>query len=166
VSGPPVKLVPQSDNFLKGEEAVRFLIGSCIVFALTGVLCAQTRDDLLSAKVDEAVTHLRQKQKIPGTNLAVVRDGKIIKVASYGLASVELNVPVKPETIFPAASLTKQFTATAVMLLVEEGKVGLDDSITKYFPEAPATWKPITIRHLLSHGSVPISVEKCKGVFS
>ena len=99
---------------------MRFLIGSCIVFALTGVLCAQTRDDLLSTKVDEIVTQLRQQQRIPGTSLAVVRNGKIIKVASYGLANVELNVPVKPETIFPAASLTKQFTATAVMLLVEE----------------------------------------------
>jgi len=132
---------------------VRVLIGICVIFALTGALCAQTPDDLLSTKVDEAVARLRQQQKIPGTSLAVVRDGKIIKVASYGLANVELNIPVKPETIFRAASLTKQFTATAVMLLVEEGKVGLDDSITKYFPEAPATWKPVTIRHLLSHTS-------------
>jgi hypothetical protein len=80
VSGPPAKLVPQSDNSLKGEETVRFLIGSCIALALTGVLCAQTRDDLLSAKVDEVVTHLRQKQKIPGTSLAVVRGSKLPKI--------------------------------------------------------------------------------------
>jgi CubicO group peptidase (beta-lactamase class C family) len=60
-------------------------------------------------------------------------------------------VAVKPETIFQSGSVGKQFTATAIMMLVEEGKIGPDDSITKYFPEAPASWKPVTVRPLLSH---------------
>jgi CubicO group peptidase (beta-lactamase class C family) len=60
-------------------------------------------------------------------------------------------VPVKPETIFQSGSVGKQFTATAVMMLVEEGKIGLDDSLPKYFPDAPASWKKVTVRELLSH---------------
>jgi CubicO group peptidase (beta-lactamase class C family) len=64
---------------------------------------------------------------------------------------VELQVAVKPETIFQSGSMGKQFTATAIMMLVEEGKIGLDDPLTKYFPEAPAAWKQVTIRELLSH---------------
>ncbi len=67
------------------------------------------------------------------------------------MANVELQVPVKPETIFQSGSVGKQFTATAVMMLGEEGKVGLDDPLTKYFPDAPAVWKQVTIRELLSH---------------
>lgn len=67
------------------------------------------------------------------------------------MANVELQVPVKPETIFQSGSVGKQFTATAVMMLVEEGKIGLDDPLTKYFPDAPAAWKQDTIRELLSH---------------
>jgi CubicO group peptidase (beta-lactamase class C family) len=67
------------------------------------------------------------------------------------MANVELQVAVKPETIFQSGSVGKQFTATAVMMLVEEGKIGLDDPLTKYFADAPAAWKQVTIRGLLSH---------------
>lgn len=132
----------------------RFALVGFLSASLAGSLFAQTAgDDALSKKVDEAVTALRRDMKIPGTSVAVVRDGRVIKAKGYGLANIELNVPVTPETVFQAGSIGKQFTATAIMMLVEEGKVGLDDSITKYFPEAPLTWKPITIRHLLTHTS-------------
>ena len=79
------------------------------------------------------------------------RNGEPVRAQGFGFSNVELQVPVKPETLFQSGSVGKQFTATAVMMLVEEGKISLDDSITKYFPEAPATWKPVTVRHLLSH---------------
>ncbi len=92
-----------------------------------------------------------QRQHIPGLALVVLRAGKIVRADGFGLANVELQVPVKPETIFQSGSVGKQFTATAVMMLVEERKIGLDDSITRYFADAPATWKDITIRELLSH---------------
>jgi CubicO group peptidase (beta-lactamase class C family) len=62
-----------------------------------------------------------------------------------------LHVPVKPETIFHSGSVGKQFTATAVMMLLEEGKLSLDDPLTRFFPEAPHSWKDVKIRHLLSH---------------
>jgi CubicO group peptidase (beta-lactamase class C family) len=107
-----------------------------------------------SAKsVDDYIQSEMRQQRIPGLALGVYRDGKIIKAQGYGLANVELNVPVRPETIFQSGSVGKQFTATAVMMLVEQGKLSLDDSITKYFPDAPASWQNIKIRNLLSHTS-------------
>ena len=130
------------------------IFNAAILVLLTSLVSAQSRsDDPLSLKVDEAVTGLMREQKIPGDSLAVVRDGKVVKATGYGLANVELNVPVTPQSIFQSGSVGKQFTATAVMMLVEEGKVGLDDSITKYFPEAPQAWKAVTIRHVLTHTS-------------
>lgn len=92
-----------------------------------------------------------QKQHIPGLSLLVSRGGEIVRAEGFGFANVELQVPVKPETVFQSGSVGKQFTATAVMMLVEEGKVALDDPLTKYFPDAPATWKEVTVRELLSH---------------
>lgn len=91
------------------------------------------------------------RQHIPGVSVLVSRNGEIVRAEGFGLSNVELQVPVKPETLFQSGSVGKQFTATAIMMLVEEGKVGLDDSITKYFPDAPTTWKPVTVRNLLSH---------------
>lgn len=106
-----------------------------------------------SAKVDAYVRGEMQKERIPGLALGVYREGKIVKAEGYGLASVEWDVPVKADTIFQSGSVGKQFTATAVMILVEEGKVGLDDPVQNYFLDAPDTWKNIKIRNLLSHTS-------------
>src|SRR5882672_8228402 len=107
---------------------------------------AQTTD-----AVDQFVKDEMDKQHIPGLALLVSRNGQPIRQQGYGLSNVELQVPVKPETIFQSGSVGKQFTATAVMMLVEEGKVGLEDPLTKYFPDAPVTWKKVTVRELLSH---------------
>lgn len=92
-----------------------------------------------------------QHEHIPGLALLVSRDGKIVLAKGYGWSNVELQVPVKPETVFQSGSMGKQFTATAVMMLVEEGKIGLDDPIAKYFEGAPESWNDVTIRELLSH---------------
>jgi CubicO group peptidase (beta-lactamase class C family) len=110
-------------------------------------------DDPPSVQVDAAVEAQRLAQKIPGVALAVCREGKIIKASGYGLANVELNVPVTPETIFQTGSVGKQFTSMGVMMLVEERKIGLDDKLTKYIPESPAIWNEVTIRRLLTHTS-------------
>jgi CubicO group peptidase (beta-lactamase class C family) len=105
----------------------------------------------ISAKVDEYIKAEMQKQRIPGLSLAVIKDGQIILAKGYGLANVEHQVPVKPETIFQSGSVGKQFTATAVMILVEDGKIALDDKIGKYLDGAPESWKSVTVRHLLTH---------------
>jgi CubicO group peptidase (beta-lactamase class C family) len=106
-----------------------------------------------STKVDAYVRGEMQREQIPGLALGVYRDGKIVKAEGYGIANLEWDVPVKADTIFQSGSVGKQFAATAVMMLVEEGKVGLDDPIQKYFPDAPETWKGIKVRNLLSHTS-------------
>lgn len=111
------------------------------------------RDSALGSRVDAYVDSQLKAQRIPGIGLGVMRDGHIVKARGYGLANVELNVPVTAETIFQTGSVGKQFTATAVMMLVQDGKLRLDDRISRYFPEAPAAWRDITVRHLLTHTS-------------
>lgn len=104
-------------------------------------------------KVDDYVQAQLRKQGIPGLSIAVVRGGEVVKAKGYGLSNVELNVAASPETIYQSGSVGKQFTATLVMMLIQEGKLGLDDPVSKYIAEAPAAWKGITVRHLLTHTS-------------
>ena len=129
------------------RRARNFLFVSCL-FTCTTLAVAQSS---LDSAVADYVKAEMERQHIPGLALLVTRDGKIIRSEGFGLANVELQVPVKPETIFQSGSVGKQFTATAVMMLVEAGKIGLNDSLTKYFPEAPPSWKNVTVRELLSH---------------
>jgi D-alanyl-D-alanine carboxypeptidase len=103
--------------------------------------------------VDDYIQKSMARQHIPGLSLVVVKDGEIRKIRGYGLASLELNVPVKPETVYELASTTKPFVAMATMMLVQDGKITLDDRISKYVKGTPDSWKNITIRHLLSHTS-------------
>jgi len=103
------------------------------------------------ASIDAYIQSEMQRRHIPGLSLLVARDGHVVRAQGYGFSNVELQVPVKPETVFQSGSVGKQFTATAVMMLVEEGKIHLDDSITNYFKDAPAAWHQVTIRELLSH---------------
>jgi len=109
--------------------------------------------DGVAAKLDEYMQAEMKTQQIPGVSLAVIKNGQIILAKGYGFANVEHQAPVKPETIFQSGSMGKQFTATAVMILMEEGKLALEDKLSKYFPDAPETWSNITIRHLLTHTS-------------
>ena len=129
------------------------LLALLLLSALPGLAQQSPKDESLSAQVDEVVRVQMREQNIPGVSLAVMRDGKVIKATGYGLASLELKVPVTPQMVFHGGSLSKAFTAAAVMMLVEEGKVGLDDKISKYLPEAPPAWDKVTVRHLLTHTS-------------
>ncbi|MBC8065544.1 MAG: beta-lactamase family protein [Chlorobia bacterium] len=104
-------------------------------------------------QVDEIVERAIKGQKIPGVAVMVLREGKPIKTKGYGFANLEHRVPVKPETIFQSGSVGKQFTSTLVMMLVEEGKMKLEDPISKHFPEAKGAWNGVRLRHLLSHTS-------------
>lgn len=122
----------------------RAVIATCVLLACSAL--AQTADP-----VDQYIHGEMQKRQIPGLALLVIRDGQIVKSQGYGYSNVEHQVPVKPETIFQSGSVGKQFTATAVMMLVEEGKLSLDDPLTKFFPDAPPAWKNVKVRHLLSH---------------
>jgi CubicO group peptidase (beta-lactamase class C family) len=103
--------------------------------------------------VDRFVLAEMQRQKVPGVAIGVLSKGEVAAAKGYGDSNVELAVPVTAQTVFQSGSVGKQFTAVAVMLQVEDGKLALDDSITKYLPDAPASWRPITVRHLLTHTS-------------
>src|SRR5262249_33049986 len=102
-------------------------------------------------KVDAYLRAGMEKRHIPGGSGAVVRDGQVTLAKGYGLANVELSAPAGADTVYELASVTKQFTATAIMMLVEEGKVGLEDPVTKLLPELPSAWSGVTLRHLLTH---------------
>lgn len=87
----------------------------------------------------------------PGAAIIVIKEGKVLFRKGYGLADLELNVPVKPEMVFRLASVTKQFTAVAILMLAEQGKLSLADDIHRFLPDYPASAKPITIERLLNH---------------
>src|ERR1700730_12545477 len=126
----------------------------CVVVC-GGVLAAPARDlppEQMSA-IDRYVDAEMRREHVPGIAVGIYNRGEILLAKGYGLANVELNVPVKAETVFQYGSVGKQFAATAIMMLVEEGKVGLDDSIVKYFPNAPQSWQAIRVKNLLSHTS-------------
>ncbi len=116
-----------------------------MLFAATVPAQADKTDDFIKAEM--------QRQNIPGLSLAVIKDGRIIKAEGYGLANIKLKIPARPETVYRIASVSKQFIATGIMLLVQEGQLNLDDPIGKYLEGTPATWKGITIQHLLTHTS-------------
>jgi CubicO group peptidase (beta-lactamase class C family) len=92
----------------------------------------------------------------PGCALGVYRDGEIIYAKGYGLANIEENVPITPQTVFDIGSISKQFTAASVLLLEKEGKLRLDDDVRKYIPELPdysESRQKVTILQLLNHTS-------------
>jgi CubicO group peptidase (beta-lactamase class C family) len=104
-------------------------------------------------QVDDYVERQMKRQHVAGLSLAVLKQGRVIKAEGYGFASLELHVPATRETVYEIGSVTKPLTATAIMVLVEDGKLGLDDTITNYLPGLPTSWAGVTIRHLLTHTS-------------
>lgn len=89
----------------------------------------------------------------PGAAIAVVRDGQPIHVKGYGMANVEWNIPIQADTVFRLASVTKQFTTTAIMMLAEQGKLSPQDALTQYLPKYPTSGHHITLHHLMTHTS-------------
>ena len=124
---------------------MKLLPATLVLATLTGVAYADAVDDYINSEIT--------RQHIPGLALAIMQHGQLIRAQGYGFANLEHHVPVHPDTVFETGSVGMQFTAAAVMLLVEDGKLQLDDPVRKYLPAAPRNWAPITIRHLLNHTS-------------
>ena len=125
------------------------------VSALTGGHCfAQKRipDQPIAVQADKYLNDLVRQGRFSGSVL-IARDGKVLLSRGYGMANLEYGIPNTPQTKFLLASLTKQFTAMAIMLLQERGQLDVNDSVCEYFPQCPATWQPVTLRHLLNHTS-------------
>jgi len=104
-------------------------------------------------KLDDAILAEMKRSHTPGISIAVVKNGKIIREQGYGFADLENQVKVTPATVFQSGSVGKTFTAALVMLLAQDGKLSLDDPISKHLANTPKAWEGITIRHLLSHTS-------------
>lgn len=121
-----------------------------ILFVIAAMLSAgAARADLL----DDAISAEMKRRHIPGVAVLVIKDGKIVRERGYGLANVEHGVAVTPKTVFQSGSVGKQFTAALVMLLAEDGKLKLDDPVSRHLADTPKAWEGITIRHLLTHTS-------------
>jgi CubicO group peptidase (beta-lactamase class C family) len=103
--------------------------------------------------IDDYIARQMQQLRLPGLAIALVRGGTVETLRTYGKANLELDTPVTRDTVFELGSLTKQFTAMAVMMLVEGGRLRLDDSVALHLPEVPETWRAITVRQLLTHSS-------------
>jgi CubicO group peptidase (beta-lactamase class C family) len=117
----------------------------CALLLLPAAALADRVDDVVRAQIAE--------RHVPGASIAVVRNGRLVKAAGYGMANLEVGAKARKDSVYEIGSITKQFTATLVMMLVEEGRVSLDGSIRKYLPDAPGDWSDVTVRHLLTHTS-------------
>ena len=127
----------------------------CLAFAAAGGAQTKPAGDDLQARVDERLGAAVKANQFSGAVL-VARDGRVLVSKGYGMANFETETPNTPQTIFRLGSITKQFTATAILMLQEQGKLSVQDSICKYVADCPAAWQPITLHHLLSHtGGVP-----------
>jgi CubicO group peptidase (beta-lactamase class C family) len=124
--------------------SVRFIVLMCAAL-LASPAAADPVDDVVGRYMDAS--------HIPGVAVAVLRDGQVIKLAGYGRANLEWDSPVTPDTPFQTASASKIFAGVVLMRLVEQGLVGLDDPISRYFDGAPESWNGITVRQLASHMS-------------
>jgi D-alanyl-D-alanine carboxypeptidase len=109
-------------------------------------------DDILIQTIDKLVRE-NYKPNEPGAAVIVVRDGEVIYRQGQGMANLELGVPIEPDMVFRLGSVTKQFTAVAILMLAEQGKLAVHDPITKFLPDYPTHDHTITIEHLLTHTS-------------
>jgi CubicO group peptidase (beta-lactamase class C family) len=106
----------------------------------------------MSKQFDKLLSNYDQADG-PGATALVYKEGKVLYRKALGLANLELDIPMKPENVFELGSITKQFTAVSILMLMEQGKLSLDDEITKYLPDYPTHEKTITVHHLLNHTS-------------
>jgi CubicO group peptidase (beta-lactamase class C family) len=128
------------------------LIAARSLFSFLGIILVVSPAWAAAEQVDRFIREYIAKKQIPGVALLVCSEGKTLLAHGYGVANLEHRVPVKPGTVIQSGSTGKQFTAMAVLMLVEEGKLDLDDPVRKHL-SVPAAWQRITVRHLLTHTS-------------
>ncbi len=132
---------------------IRKYLLTCLILCSTAALVsAQTLPATTTKKIDSLFKQWDNNTS-PGYAIGVVRNDSLIYAKGYGMANLEYNIPITPETIFHMASVSKQFTAFSIVLLAQQGKLNLDDDIRKYLPWFPDLKVKITIRNLLNHTS-------------
>lgn len=128
------------------------IVGVIFLF-MTGRSYTQTIHPNLLEKIDSLAWSSMENYKIPGMAVGIIDAGDLVKIKGYGYADVQNSAPVIDSTSFELASLTKQFTATAIVLLQQKGKLSVDDYLYEYVPETPEAWKGIKLKHLIWHTS-------------
>lgn len=128
-------------------------VGLVALAVLTAGALSVTAQPGQQPHVDSIVQRSIDAKQIPAAGIAVVRDGKVVLAKGYGAAGVETQTLANEDTAFQIASLTKQLTATGILLLAEDGKITLEDTLGKYVPDVAAHWSAITIRQLLNQVS-------------
>lgn len=143
-------------SVLKGSPALEraaALVAICALLASSpSAQSAAPTTPEIRTKVEEYINAAVRVNGFSGSIL-VAKNGQPVVSKGYGMANIELAVPNTPQTVFRLGSITKQFTAMAIVILQERGKLRVSDPICKYLTECPAAWQPITIRHLLTHTS-------------
>jgi D-alanyl-D-alanine carboxypeptidase len=133
---------------------LHMLVAMLVIFASASVsLAAPPSDSEILSKVDAIAADYMQRPGAVGLSIGVARKGEIIVAKAYGLADAEFDVPADKDTMFRIGSVTKQFTAAAIMRFVEQGKLSLDDELSKFLPDFPLQDNTVTIRQLLNHTS-------------
>src|SRR5216684_1951974 len=135
-----------------GQRVWSLLAAGGLALSTCGAASANGPGDKTTAAVDEVFADLA-KPGSPGCALGVYRDGKIIYAKGYGLANIEENVPINPQSVFDIGSTSKQFTAASILLLQKQGKLAVTDDVRKYLPELPDYGQKISILQLLNHTS-------------
>jgi CubicO group peptidase (beta-lactamase class C family) len=124
---------------------------SCLITLISSSAAAQAAS--LPDTVDRFIRAELVRQRIPGMSVAILRGDSVLLARGYGFANQELHAPATDSSVYGVGSLTKPFTAAAIVLLSQQGKLKLDDPIAKYLPEGSKVWSGVTIRHLLTHTS-------------
>jgi CubicO group peptidase (beta-lactamase class C family) len=129
----------------------------CLILASAPPLTGQVLPDKAVERLESAIERTLEDQQIPGFAIGVVKDGRLVYARGFGVMEIgDPRPPITPETLFHMASITKPFVATAIMQLVEQGKINLDDPVTKhipYFRLKDPRYKDITMRQMLTHTS-------------
>ncbi len=120
-----------------------------LIASLAGIAQA----DNIEEQVDRYAKAELARSHTPGMSVGVTQHGKIVLLKGYGLANVELSSPATKDTVYEVLSVGKQFTAAGVLLLMQEGRVGLNDEVSAYLSDSPIAWKGVRVHHLLSHAS-------------
>lgn len=138
--------MPMTTRYVRAMVTCRpFYLAFAIAALPTAPVSAQ------QGNLDGYIRTFLERRKIPAVSIAVVKDGKVVMSSAYGIANIELGTAATPQTVFEIGSISKQFAAVATLLLAQQGKLGLNDPIGKYLPDAPAAWAGITVHHLATH---------------
>ncbi|WP_282053448.1 serine hydrolase domain-containing protein [Maribacter luteus] len=140
---------------------MRFVLTFLIVVFSQQVTCSQT----LETQIDSVITTVFKDKNGPGSVFLVAKDGNPLYRKAFGMANLELNVPMIPNNVFQIGSMTKQFTAVAIMMLEEQGELSVSDVISKYIPDYP-NGSNISIHHLLTHTSGIKDFTKMKSIMT